>query len=83
MPDTLFIPDYIRNMFTENSQYYVVKNVTLSSLIDPGFVTSFVQNGNCVSHYLLLLYRMYKSFVVKTGFFTPQCMVDVTKVLTT
>jgi len=45
LPDTLFVPDYIGNVFSENDQYYMVKSVTLSSLIDPGFVTSFVKNG--------------------------------------
>lgn len=46
LPDTIFIPNYIENIFTENGQYYLIKNVTLCSLIDPGFITSFVKNGN-------------------------------------
>ncbi|CAH1716559.1 unnamed protein product [Aphis gossypii] len=46
LPDTIFIPSYIENIFTENGQYYLIKNVTLCSLIDPGFITSFVKNGN-------------------------------------
>lgn len=58
LPDTLFIPDYIGNMFSENGQYYMVENVTLGSLIDPGFVTSFVKNGTY--YYLLLPCRVYK-----------------------
>ncbi|VVC28368.1 Ribonuclease P, Rpp40 [Cinara cedri] len=45
LPDTLFIPDHINNIFSENDHYYLIKNVTLCSLIDPGFITSFVKNG--------------------------------------
>jgi len=45
LPDTIFIPDHIQNLFSENGQYYLVENVTLCSLIDPGFITSFVKNG--------------------------------------
>lgn len=45
LPDTVFIPGYIENIFSENGHYYLVKNVTLLSLIDPGFITSFAKNG--------------------------------------
>lgn len=56
LPDTIFVPNYIENIFSENGQYYLIKNVTLSSLIDPGFITSFVKNGTFLSLTLKILY---------------------------
>lgn len=45
MPDTIFIPSHVENMFSENGHYYLIKDATLCSLIDEGFITSFVKNG--------------------------------------
>ncbi|XP_050527195.1 ribonuclease P protein subunit p40-like isoform X1 [Daktulosphaira vitifoliae] len=46
LPDISFLPDDVENIFSENSQYYHVQNVTLGTIIDSVFIQSFVKNGN-------------------------------------
>ncbi|XP_050429587.1 ribonuclease P protein subunit p40-like [Adelges cooleyi] len=46
LTDTINIPKDLETVFSNNSQYYFVQNVTLGSIIDPVFIQSFVKNGN-------------------------------------
>lgn len=45
LPDTTNIPEEIDNLFTRYGFYFLINNVTLSSLIDPEFISLFVKTG--------------------------------------
>lgn len=59
LPDTITVPDSLRNCLSEDTEYYRINALRVCDLLNREFIEAFVKKGNVHSYFYLVNITKY------------------------